>query len=145
MPKGQRWYKNWKNEGFPRWLRDRMEERGFDTVILADKLGTRYTSGPTRWLSGQTIPSHRTLKRLAEVFELPLEEVYKAAGHLTENGNAPEDDPRVLHLVERIRALDLTHERYMALSAFLTAMEQVARPEERPEHVDPGASAPPLS
>ncbi len=141
-PKGQRWYRNWKNEGFPLWLRGQMEARGWDTVVLAEKLDTKYTSGPTRWLTGETLPSPKTLRKLAEVFNLPLDEVYTAAGHLNGNGTSPSDDPRVPHLLHRIQALDLTHERYLALSAVLAIMEATP-PVERDEHGSLEASPPP--
>jgi transcriptional regulator with XRE-family HTH domain len=139
--KGERWYKNWQSEGFPRWLRERMEERGWNTVDLAERLGTRYTSGPTRWLTGQTLPSLASLTKLAEILELPVEEVYKAAGHATNGNHATADDPRLLHLLQRITNLDLTYERYMTLSAILTSMEE-ATPAERSEHIPPGQPPP---
>ena len=40
MRKGTPRYKNWKREGFPLWLQQQMEEKGFNALTLAQQLDT---------------------------------------------------------------------------------------------------------
>jgi transcriptional regulator with XRE-family HTH domain len=119
MKKGQRRYKNWKTEGFPLWLQQRMEERGWNALRLAKEIKV-VPSLVSRWMSGYQRPSPESLTAIAEAMQLDEREVFTAAGHLSPR-HAP-NDPRREELHRKVDAAHLTHDRYLTLNTLLTLM-----------------------
>jgi hypothetical protein len=56
VKKGSRRYKNWKHDGFPLWLQQRMEERGWNALRVATEIDV-VPSLISRWMSGAQQPS----------------------------------------------------------------------------------------
>lgn len=127
MPrKGQRRYKNWLNEGFPLWLQERLEERDWKAVDLADKLGVN--SGViSNYMTGARNPEPKLLNRIADVLGVSDEEIFTAAGYL--RAMTLPDDPRRLELMRRIQMVELTPDRYAMLSSILASMPSVTHTE----------------
>lgn len=121
MPrKGQRRYKNWLTEGFPGWLQERLEERDWLAVELAEKIGVN--SGViSNYMTGARAPEPKMLQRIADVLNVSDEEIFVAAGYLREMTLS--DDPRRMELVRRLQAVELTPERYDLLNMLLTTMQ----------------------
>jgi transcriptional regulator with XRE-family HTH domain len=124
MKQGQRLRATWKSEGFPAWLRARMDARRWNTVQVGRELGV-YPSLVSRWLSGQRLPSIEAMHAMASAFQLPLQEVLVASGHVPPD--AVPDDPRKRELARKIATLDLTDERYRRLTELLEAMRAAPR------------------
>lgn len=120
MKKGTVRYKHWQQEGFPLWLQQQMDSRGWNASELARQIDV-VPSLISRWMSGRQKPSIESLAAIADVFGFPREMVYREAGHLhpVEQGGR---DPRRDELMARLYAIDLTHERYLAISALFSAM-----------------------
>lgn len=130
MKKGQRPHEDWTYEGFPLWLRSRIDERGWTIAQLAEAMGV--SNGLiSRWMQGKHQPSRKSLVQVARALEVSKEEVLIAAGYLDENDAT--DDPLRLELLELLKHLPLTHERYVTLNALLRAMAGVPAPAEMPE------------
>lgn len=120
MKKGSRRYKNWKTEGFPGWLQQRMEERGWNALRLSREIGV-VPSLVSRWMSDYQQPSPESLRAIAEAMQLSETEVLVAAGHLSA-AEAPPDDPRRMELLRKMTAIALSHERYLTLNTLLNMM-----------------------
>ena len=121
MPrKGQRRYKGWLTEGFPGWLRERLEEREWLAVDLAEKINVN--SGViSNYMTGARTPDPKMLQRIADVLSVSDEEIFTAAGYLREMPLT--DDPRRLELQRRIGVIDLTPDRYDMLNTLLTSWQ----------------------
>lgn len=126
MPrKGQRRYKHWLHEGFPAWLQERLVEREWLAVELAERIGVN--SGViSNYMNGSRQPDPKMLQRIADVLEVADEEVFSAAGYLRQP--VVTDDPRRLELVRRLQSVELTPDRYAMLSTLL-AQWQPSRPQ----------------
>jgi transcriptional regulator with XRE-family HTH domain len=123
MPrKGRPRYANWLNTGFPRWLQDRLKERGWQAVDLAEAMQIQ-TSLISRWMAGTQRPSAQSARRIAEVMQLDEDEVLTEAGH--RQPKATDDDPRRAELHRKLGLVELTNERYLTLNALLSTMLNV--------------------
>lgn len=67
---------------FAEWLSERMQRRGLNQSQVAAYAGV-HPSSVNAWLKGSSFPSTRSCRRLAEVFGVPVAEVYNLAGHGT--------------------------------------------------------------
>lgn len=110
--RGQPNYSTWKTEGFPKWLRERLEERGWTQSDLARRTGVSH-SIISRWGTENQDPGARSLVRLAEALDLPVTEVLIGAGILEQE---PEADPRLLEVWGKMKRMRLTQARYEALN-----------------------------
>src|SRR5215217_6647803 len=112
MKPGQKRYADWKDTGFPRWLQERMAERGWTARRLATEIDV-VPSLVSRWMSACQQPSPESLKSIARAMQLSELEVLEAAGHLSDLSaeDGPIGDPRRLEIMRKVEALDLTHER----------------------------------
>jgi transcriptional regulator with XRE-family HTH domain len=119
VKKGQRLRATWKTEGFPAWLTAQMDARGWNTVQLGRALGVD-PSLVSRWLSGDRLPSQASMRAMAAAFQLSVQEVWVATGHVPPD--AMPDDPRKRELVCTIAELDLTDEQYRRLAELLETM-----------------------
>lgn len=119
MKHGQRLRATWKTEGFPAWLKARMDARQWNTVQMGRELGVD-PSLVSRWLSGDRLPSQASMRAMARAFQLSVQEVWVATGHVPPD--AVPDDPRKRELVRTIAELDLTDKRYRLLTELLEAL-----------------------
>ena len=119
MRKGQRLRAAWKTEGFPAWLTARMDARQWNTVQLGRALGVD-PSLVSRYLSGKRLPSQAAMQAMARAFQVSVQEVWVATGHVPPD--AVPDDPRRRELIRTIADLDLTDEQYRLLTELLEAM-----------------------
>jgi transcriptional regulator with XRE-family HTH domain len=131
MKRGGKRYANWKDTGFPRWLQERMAERGWNARRLATEIDV-VPSLVSRWMSARQQPSPESLKSIARAMQLSELEVLQAAGHLSAQ-EAPSDDPRRSEILRKVEALELTHERYLTLNALLNMMLEMPPAPDIPE------------
>jgi transcriptional regulator with XRE-family HTH domain len=124
MSKGQRLRATWQTEGFPAWLTARMDARQWNTVQLGRALGVD-PSLVSRYLSGERLPSQASMHAMARAFQLPVQEVWVATGHVPPD--AVPDDPRRRDLVRTIADLDLTDEQYRLLTELLEALRVASK------------------
>jgi transcriptional regulator with XRE-family HTH domain len=120
MKRGQIRYRDWKDTGFPKWLQERMEDRGWNALRLSKEIGVVH-SLITRWMTEQQRPSPESVLAVAHAFQIDEVEAMVAAGYLSprREGAATADPPRTAELIRRLRATDLTHDRYQTLSLLL--------------------------
>jgi transcriptional regulator with XRE-family HTH domain len=136
VKKGSRRYKNWKQDGFPLWLQQRMAERGWNALRVSQEIHV-VPSLISRWMSGAQQPSPESLRSIARAMQLSELEVLRAAGHLSPDvTNAETDDPRRAELHRKLDVLVLTHERYLTLNALLNMMAETPPAPDRPETRD---------
>ena len=119
MLKGNVRYKNWKNEGFPLWLRQRMEERNLNASQLASKMGV-VSSLISRWMTGAQRPNSSSVRKISEALGVDHKDTLIAAGYLPPDaGTSVYEDPRRTDLIRIIRTLSLSDERYHIIRGFL--------------------------
>lgn len=123
--KGQPRYAGWLDEGFPLWLRQRLEERAMSISDLARAMPTQ-ASLISRWMQGRQRPTADSAVRIAEVLCLPPDEVLTAAGLRPQQ--ATDADPHLAELTHKLRLVNLTPERYLTLNALLNTMLSVDSP-----------------
>jgi transcriptional regulator with XRE-family HTH domain len=121
MRRGNVRYKNWKHEGFPQWLQDRMRDRGWNASDLARELDV-VPSLVSRWMTERQQPSLESLKAIAQALHLSEHEVFMAAGHL--QPLETDDDPRKQELIRKIMELELTEERYAVINNVLLSYSE---------------------
>jgi transcriptional regulator with XRE-family HTH domain len=107
---------------FSRWLERKMSEENLNVVGLAAKL---HVSHPTvsQWLNDASIPRHKNIAKLAELFRVPIEEVYQALGRIP----TPDDEdlpPEVKQLMEITRSLPPEQRRLLYAMARELVREQ---------------------
>lgn len=78
-----------------------MDARGYTNYRLARILDVSQST-VANWLSGATVPRRATMKTIAEVFHVPLEELYERGA----SGESDSVSPDELLLIQKIRALD---------------------------------------
>jgi transcriptional regulator with XRE-family HTH domain len=95
---------------------------------LAREMGIR-PSLISKWMLGQTTPSLKNLQKLSAALSLDEDAVLSLVGMRQEQ---PDDDPRVLHLMTQIRAIEWTDDRYAIIRAALEEMRRRPRPGQGP-------------
>jgi transcriptional regulator with XRE-family HTH domain len=131
MKPGQKRYADWKDTGFPRWLQERMAERGWNARRLATEIDV-VPSLVSRWMTERQLPSDESLRSIAHAMHLPEVKVFQAAGRLSPSGEATED-PKRSELLQKLGAVTLTHERYLTLNTLLNMMLETPAAPSPPE------------
>ena len=122
MRQGKPRYSDWLDEGFPLWLQQRLDERGWSITELARRMGTQ-TTLISRWMQGRQRPTAQSARLIAQVMKLDEDEVLTAAG--LRGIKTTDDDPRRAELLHKLGLVELTPERYLTLSAVLNTMLNV--------------------
>jgi transcriptional regulator with XRE-family HTH domain len=118
---------------FPDWLRQQLDQRGWDQIELAYRSGV--TPGQvSRILSGTRHAGPETCIALARALNLPREEVFQARGWLLaapEQQFSPEMDPRVVQLAHEVNALPFDQREAIldTMQSVLTVVDKVAKQE----------------
>ena len=119
MRKGNRRYKNWKDEGFPLWLQQRLEDRGWKAADLAPKIPV-VPSLVSRWMDESQRPSPESVLKIADALGVDEVEAMIAAGYLSPRPGEPgTDSPRLFELHKKLDASNLTDDRYRTIAAIL--------------------------
>ncbi|WP_232253331.1 helix-turn-helix domain-containing protein [Rhodococcus erythropolis] len=75
--------------GFGAWIRDQIDARGYQTVEEAARELGVYPSLLRHWATIVRSPAPKVLRRVAALFDAPIQEVLIAAGYMTEEENVP--------------------------------------------------------
>ena len=86
---------------FHQKLASLMDARGYTNYRLAQILDVSQST-VANWLSGATVPRRATMRSIAEVFHVPLEELFERGA----SGESDSVSPDELLLIQKIRALD---------------------------------------
>jgi hypothetical protein len=131
MRKGTGRYENWLSDGFPGWLRERLDDRLWSLADLERATDHQVkVTVLSRWMTGRQLPNPDHVVIVARALSVSEHEALRAAGYLS--SLPATTDPRREELRRRIDELTLTHDRYLALNALLVGMEAAA--ERRPAH-----------
>jgi transcriptional regulator with XRE-family HTH domain len=115
---------------FSEWLAGHMLKAGINQSELAKRAGVNQTV-ISRLLSGKAKPSPDTLRSLARVFRLPLNQVYEAAGLLR-------SDSKINKTIEQIdsMAADLPPEDQQDILEYIKLRIRIAEERERNKNVE---------
>lgn len=75
--------------GFGAWIRDQIDARGYQTIEEAARELGVYPSLLRHWATIVRSPASKVLRRVAALFDAPIQEVLIAAGYMTEEENVP--------------------------------------------------------
>jgi transcriptional regulator with XRE-family HTH domain len=109
---------------FGQWLKDELSARGMKAADLTRATNGRLQSGVISNFTREkrSNPEHETCQLIAQAFNIPVEEVYRAAGYLPPvNGSNPTIE-QVAHIM---RGLDETNQQEILAYAILR--ESIAR------------------
>lgn len=81
--------------GFAAWIRDQITAHGYATIEEAARELGVYPSLLRHWATIVRSPSPKVLRRVAVLFDSPIQEVLIAAGYMTEEENVPLSATRV--------------------------------------------------
>lgn len=81
--------------GFAAWIRDQITAHGYATIEEAARELGVYPSLLRHWATIVRSPSPKVLRRVAVLFDSPIQEVLIAAGYMTEEENVPLSPTRV--------------------------------------------------
>lgn len=121
-------YAKWEHGPLQNLVRSELVQRNWNVSDLAREMGIR-PSLISKWMLGQTVPSIKNLQKLSAALSLNEDSVLALVGLRQEQ---PEDDPRILHLIAQIRAIDWTDDRYAIIRAALGEMRRRPRPVQDP-------------
>jgi transcriptional regulator with XRE-family HTH domain len=99
-----------KVTGFGRWLDKWMRQADLNQAGLAAKLGVREPT-VSGWRYGRNAPNPDNIRRIADVFSVPVTDVYAALGRVPPDEDLPED---VRQIVEMLKALSEAEQRRWA-------------------------------
>lgn len=88
---------------FPDWLEQQLKKRDWSQADLANHAGINRQVISNYINRKRMNPDANVLKSIAKAFQMPIEEIYKAAGLLV---NSPDDDPlikTITYLYEKLR------------------------------------------
>lgn len=75
--------------GFSMWVRDQLDTRGYLSDEDAARALRVYPSIIRQWTSMVRSPSPEVMRRVAMLFDVPIQEILTAAGYMTEEENRP--------------------------------------------------------
>lgn len=75
--------------GFAAWVRDQIVARGYESPEEAARALGVYPSQMRQWTRISRSPTPQVLRRVAALFDAPVQEVLIAAGFMTEEENRP--------------------------------------------------------
>ena len=75
--------------GFAAWVRDQIAARGYQSPEEAARALGVYPSQMLQWTRISRSPTPQVLRRVAALFDAPVQEVLIAAGFMTEEENRP--------------------------------------------------------
>ncbi|MEI4741883.1 helix-turn-helix transcriptional regulator [Rhodococcus erythropolis] len=75
--------------GFAAWVRDQIVARGYESPEEAALALGVYPSQMRQWTRIARSPTPQVLRRVAALFDAPVQEVLIAAGFMTEDENVP--------------------------------------------------------
>ena len=75
--------------GFAAWVRDQIAARGYQSPEEAPRALGVYPSQMLQWTRISRSPTPQVLRRVAALFDAPVQEVLIAAGFMTEAENRP--------------------------------------------------------
>lgn len=88
-----------QQEYFSDWLKTQMQIRGFSSAELSRR--TKISpSTVSKWLKGIGFPDTSSCAKLADALKLPLDDVYRAAGHPSAEAPSPRN---ILSFEDKIR------------------------------------------
>ncbi len=126
-------YAKWVDGSLQNLVRSEVGRRNWNVSDLARAMGIR-PSLVSKWMLGQTVPSLKNLQKLSTALSLNEDAVFTLVG--LRQGQS-DDDPRVLHLITQIRAIDWTDDRYAIIRAAFEEMRRRPRPEPEPASIWP--------
>lgn len=104
------------NEEFAEWLRQEMQQRGWDQAELARRSQTT-TALISRIVSGERRPGALVARRLARALQIPPEEMFRQAGLLPRHAPKPPGLEELAHIFTELS--DDDRKRLLALARAL--------------------------
>ena len=103
--------------GFAAWVRDQIVARGYESPEEAARALGVYPSQMRQWTRISRSPTPQVLRRVAALFDAPVQEVLIAAGFMTEEENLPLSPTRKsLQQLSNKQILDEIRRRTMSLT-----------------------------
>lgn len=114
---------------FSRWLSQQISKKDWTQADFARELGAS-TGLVSMWLSGDKLPSPKSIDKIADALRLDVDLVLTMAGHRPPTYETDPNDPKEL-TIQRLRRLKWDRARNVTLAGIIDAWEKEDRREGR--------------
>jgi transcriptional regulator with XRE-family HTH domain len=112
---------------FGRWLDRQLDHLDMNMSGLARKIGVSQ-SAVSDWRQGRYMPTDENVRAMAAAMHVPVEDIYRALGVITDDAELPED---VRQILEMLKGMPPSRRRVAAATIRAMREEQDSERQER--------------